>query len=152
MKTLACMTIGYFIGTINPAFLFSKMKGFDVRERGSGNAGATNAFLTIGKICGMLCALLDILKAFLAFKICKILFPAVQYAGILAGSVCVLGHIFPVWMGFRGGKGLACLGGLVLAYNWKLFCVMLVLEVVLTLMVNYICFMAMSTSILFTAA
>ena len=150
MNAAACAAMGYFIGTINPAFLLSKIKGFDIRERGSGNAGATNVMLTIGKIAGVLCAMLDILKAFFAYRLGKRLFPLLQFAGILAGACCILGHIFPVWMGFQGGKGLACIGGVILAHNWKLFLALLAFEIVFTLIVNYICAMAMSVSVIFT--
>lgn len=150
MTAAACAAMGYLIGTVNPAFIFSKLKGFDIRKRGSGNAGATNALLTMGKVTGVLCALLDIVKAFCAYRIGRFLFPALQFAGVLAGASCVLGHIFPVWMRFQGGKGLACLGGVILAHSWKLFCVMLVFEVALALLVDYICVMAMSASVLFT--
>lgn len=150
MNAAACAALGYFIGTVNPALIFSKIKGFDIRERGSGNAGATNVMLTIGKIAGVLCALLDILKAFVAYRLGKRLFPLLQFAGILAGAFCILGHIFPVWMGFQGGKGLACIGGVILAHNWKLFLGLLAFEIVFTLIVNYICAMAMSVSVIFT--
>lgn len=151
MSAVACAALGYLIGTINPAFLFSKTKGFDIRERGSGNAGATNVMLTVGKLAGVLCALLDILKAFLAYRLGRRFFPMLQFAGILAGACCILGHIFPVWMGFQGGKGLACIGGVILAHSWKLFVVMLIFEIALTLIINYICAMAMSTCTIFTA-
>ena len=150
MNAAACAALGYLIGTINPAFLFSKLKGFDIRERGSGNAGATNVMLTVGKVAGVLCAMLDILKAFCAYRLGKRLFPLLQFAGILAGACCILGHIFPVWMGFQGGKGLACIGGVVLAHSWKLFLVMLAFEIAFTLTVNYICAMAMSACTIFT--
>lgn len=151
MGAVSCALMGYFMGTINPAYIFGKLKGLDIRERGSGNAGASNAFLTIGKIVGVVCALLDIFKACFIYRACSYLFPTLPFAGILAGVACILGHIFPVWMMFRGGKGLACFAGVVLAYNWKLFLIMLVFEVVLALVVNYICVMAMSASVIFTA-
>ena len=138
MNVTACIALGYFIGTVNPAYFFSRKKGFDIRKRGSGNAGATNALLTMGKVVGVLCALLDMIKAYFACRLAKHLFPGLQFAGVLAGAACILGHIFPVWMGFRGGKGLACLGGVILGYNWKLFCLMLVFEIILALTVNYI--------------
>lgn len=149
MHTAACAAFGYFVGTINPAFLISKLKGFDIRHRGSGNAGATNALLTMGNMVGVLCAVLDILKAFLAYKTAKALFPMLQFAGILAAAACVIGHIFPVWMGFQGGKGLACLGGMILAHSWKLLLCLLALEVGLILVVDYICVVPMSGSLLF---
>jgi len=150
MEAIVCAGLGYLIGSINPAYLFSRLRGFDIRHRGSGNAGATNVLLTVGKLAGVLCALLDILKAFCAYRLGKRLFPMLQFAGILAGAFCILGHIFPVWMGFHGGKGLACIGGMILAHNWKIFLIMLLFEIILTLAVNYICVMAMSASILFT--
>ena len=62
---------------------------------------------------------------------------------------CILGHIFPFYMKFRGGKGLACLGGAILAYNWRLFTVMLVAELLLALLTNYICFVPITASIAF---
>ena len=68
---------------------------------------------------------------------------------MLAGAGCILGHIFPVWMGFRGGKGLACLGGTLLAYNWKVFFLTLLAEIVLVLAVGYICMVAISASMVF---
>lgn len=150
MGAFACAAMGYLIGTVNPAYLMSKLKGFDIRQRGSGNAGATNVLLTVGKLAGVLCALLDILKAFFAYRLGKRFFPLLQFAGVLAGCCCILGHIFPIWMGFQGGKGLACIGGMILAHNWKIFLVMLMFEIILTLAVNYICVMAMSASVLFT--
>lgn len=150
MNAVACSILGYLIGTLNPAFLMSKWKGFDIRSRGSGNAGATNVLLTVGKFAGVLCALVDILKAFTAYRLGRKLFPMLQFAGILAAVFCILGHIFPVWMGFRGGKGLACIGGMILGHSWKIFLAMLAFEIVLTLCVNYICVMPISASLLFT--
>lgn len=151
MNAVACLTLGYFMGTVNPAYVFSRMKGFDIRDRGSGNAGASNAVVMLGKAIGVLCALLDIFKAFLAFKLCKFLFPAMKMAGMLAGVGCILGHIFPVWMGFRGGKGLACLAGTILAYDWRLFLILLACEVVFVLLAGYICLVTLSASMVFPA-
>ena len=115
MSVVVCSAMGYLIGTINPAYIFGKLRGFDIRERGSGNAGATNVVLIMGKLAGLVCALLDIFKSYAAYKLARLLFPMLTFAGILAGCACVLGHIFPVWMHFSGGKGLACIGGLILA-------------------------------------
>lgn len=140
--------MGYFLGTINPAYIFGKLRGFDIRGRGSGNAGATNVTLVMGKAAGALCAVLDIFKSYFAYKLARMLFPALTYAGILASCACILGHIFPAWMGFAGGKGLACMGGLVLAYDAKLFLILLVIEVLLTLISNYICVMPLSLCVI----
>lgn len=148
MGAAVCVLLGYLIGTVNPAYIISKIKGFDIRSRGSGNAGATNAFLTIGKGWGLLCALLDIFKGVVAFRLAKYLFPNLTYAGMLTGASCIMGHIFPVWLGFQGGKGLACVAGTVLAFHWKVFLILLVFEIVLALTVDYICVMAMSLAVI----
>lgn len=149
MHVVFCGTMGYLLGSINPAYIFGKLRGFDIRKRGSGNAGATNVTLVMGKAVGLVCALLDIFKSFIAYRLAKALFPLSVFAGVLSGCACILGHIFPVWMGFAGGKGLACIGGLILAYNWKLFLLLLAMEIILALVTNYICVMALSITLIF---
>ena len=151
MRGILCLLFGYFIGAINPAYLMGRLRGMDIRRGGSGNAGATNATLLMGKAVGFLCAAFDIAKAFLACKAAMHLFPGVDNACIVAGAGCILGHIFPVWMGFAGGKGLACLGGMLLAYNWRLLCLMLLGEFILLCFFNYICLVAITGSAAFTA-
>ena len=106
MGYLVCALIGYLIGTINPSYIYGKIRGFDIRRRGSGNAGASNATTVLGKKVGVVCALCDILKAVLAYKLVQMLFPALPIAGMLSGIACVAGHIFPFWMGFKGGTAL----------------------------------------------
>ena len=149
MSIVLCGAMGYLLGTINPAYIFGRLRGFDIRGRGSGNAGATNVTLVMGKAAGLICALLDIFKSFAAYKLARLLFPLISYAGILAGCACVLGHIFPVWMGFAGGKGLASIGGLILGYDARLFLILLLLEILLALLVNYICIMPLSITLIF---
>lgn len=149
MDVILCGAVGYLLGTFNPAYLFGRLRGFDIRRRGSGNAGATNAMLIMGKAAGVICALLDIFKSFFAYRLAKLIFPALTFAGILAGTACVVGHIFPVWMNFAGGKGLACIGGLILAYDARLFLLLLLSEIALVLLLGYICVMPLSVSVLF---
>ena len=149
MDCVFCASFGYLIGTVNPSYLLGKCKGLDIRSVGSGNAGASNAVLVMGKAIGFFCMIFDILKAFLAYRFAKRMFPMLRFAGILAGVACILGHIFPVWMHFSGGKGLACIGGLILAYDGKLFFCLLAVEILLVLLVDYICVMAISVSAVF---
>jgi glycerol-3-phosphate acyltransferase PlsY len=141
--------MGYLLGCINPAYLFARIRGFDIRQSGSGNAGASNAVIMMGKTVGLITAVLDIAKAVLSVHLAIYLFPALMYAGEIAGVSCILGHIFPVFMGFRGGKGLAALGGVVLSFDVRAFLIMLVLELVLIIITDYICFTAISASIIF---
>ena len=92
--------LGYCFGTINPAYIISGMMGFDIREKGSGNAGASNVMLMIGKKAGAVTALCDIAKAAAASLIAAKMFPSLISAKIIAGTACILGHIFPVQLGF----------------------------------------------------
>lgn len=149
MHAILCFLIGYLIGTVNPAYIISRLKGFDIRDQGSGNAGASNATVMIGKAAGAVCAVLDIFKGFAAYKLGQYLFPTLLFAGILAGAGAILGHIFPFWMGFRGGKGLASLAGVALAYSWRLFLVLLVFELFFGLTTNYIALVTASAAAIF---
>ena len=149
MPAISCILLGYLIGCINPAYIVGKRKGFDIRKRGSGNAGASNAVIVMGKKVGVLSALFDIFKAVLVVSLATKLFADLVYAKILAGVSCIVGHIFPVFMGFRGGKGLACLGGLILAYDWKIFLIMLLAELLIAFAVDYICVVPITASLAF---
>ena len=149
MSYVLCILLSYWIGTINPAYIFSKIRGFDIRQKGSGNAGASNVLIVLGKAWGLLCAVLDIAKAMLAIHLCHMLFPSLAYGFTVSGVFCVIGHIFPFYMKFKGGKGLACIGGMVLRYDPFVFLAMLWLEGVLVLVTNYICFVPMTAVILF---
>lgn len=150
LKIIVCVLVGYFIGVVNPAFLLAKLKGFDIRTKGTGNAGASNATIVMGKSAGVFCALFDIIKAFAAARICGLIFPEFAYAIILGGTFCVLGHDFPVFMNFRGGKGTAAMAGAALAFDWKLFLILLLLEIVLVLVKDYLCLVPTTGSFLFT--
>lgn len=152
MRAILCILIGYMLGTVNPSYLVGKARGIDVKREGSHNAGASNAIMLMGKAVGIACGLFDIFKAYAAYTLCAALFPVLEYAGIVAGAGCVLGHIFPVWMRFRGGKGLACLGGTILAHDWKFFCLLLAAEIALVLLVSYICVVAITASVVFPVA
>ena len=146
-KILLCILFGYLVGGINPAYIIGTIRGFDIRKKGSGNAGASNAILTMGKRVGMISAVFDILKG-TAVMVIAPLFLKVPFAAEIAGVSCIIGHVFPVFMKFRGGKGLACMGGMLLAIDWRLFFIMFTAEVVLLLLVDYICFVPITASIL----
>lgn len=151
IKIVTCSLIGYLLGNFSPAYLFGRMKGYDIREEGSGNVGATNAFILVGKHAFFITAALDILKAFAAWKISAALFPGLAIAGPLAGASCVIGHMYPVFLGFRGGKGLASLGGVVLAWNWKWFLILLAAAIVIAFATRYVCLVAPIMSIVIPA-
>ncbi len=151
MEILYCILIGYFIGCINPSFFLGKLRGVDVKKSGSGNAGASNALILFGKLTGVFCAVFDILKAWFAVWISAKLFETYVYTFVVTSVSAILGHIFPFYLRFRGGKGLACFGGMVLYYDWRVFLIMLACAVVFVLIVNYICFVPITASLVFPA-
>ncbi len=149
MQYLLSAIMGYLAGTVNPAYILSRIHGFDIRERGSRNAGASNALLLFGKTRGAFCAAFDIAKAACVIWLTSKLFNPVNTFAVTA-TACIMGHIFPFYMRFRGGKGLACIAGTILAYDLRVFGIMLAAEIVIALATNYICFVPMSAAVAFT--
>ena len=132
MYAVISLGLGYFMGCINPAAFIAKKKNVNLKEEGTGNLGATNTAYVMGKKAGYFVLFFDILKSYFSFKLAKWLFPKLLIAGILASIGCILGHCFPVFMRFQGGKGLAAFGGLILAYRpWMFF---IIIAVGITLM------------------
>ena len=148
LQVLTCIVIGYFLGSISPSFVIGRVKGYDPRREGSGNAGASNTVIMAGKLPGLAVALLDILKAAASWWLCQWLFPALHLAGILGGVAALLGHLFPVWLHFHGGRGLACLGGLCLAYDPKTLLLMLGIALLIGIITNYVCIVTVSMSVI----
>lgn len=149
MELIFCMIVGYLIGSLNPAALISKLKKRNLREHGTGNLGATNIMLNFGKTYGVLVMLFDIAKGFVAVRFAQLISPALPFAGLIAGTCAVVGHVFPFYLKFKGGKGLAAFGGMILGVDPKLFLALLILTVVLMILVNYSVAMPMSAGILF---
>lgn len=151
IKILISLIIGYLLGTLSPAALFAKLKKVNLRKRGTGNLGATNTTMVLGKQYGALVMIIDIGKAFFACKLAELLFPELAVAGLLAGAAAVVGHIFPFYMKFKGGKGLAAFGGMILAYNPWMFLGLLVGGIVLMFLVNYAIVLPLLAAVLFPA-
>ena len=146
-KLAACILLGYLIGCVSPSYLIGKLRGYDVRRSGSGNAGASNTVIMAGKLLGFIVALLDILKAAGSWWLCAALFPELAVAGPLAGVSCLLGHLYPVFLRFRGGKGLACLGGLALATSPKTLLILFGVALLIAVLTNYICVVTVTMSV-----
>lgn len=137
MHYLWCILIGYLFGSVSFATIFSKIKKVNLKENGTKNLGATNTMLVMGKKYGVIVMLLDVLKAVLAIIVSRALFPLFSAAGILSGSSAVLGHICPFYLKFKGGKGLACFAGMILALDPVLFVFMLILCVGAMIIANH---------------
>lgn len=146
LQAAASAAIGYATGMLNPAYVIGLRKGYDIRKKGSGNPGASNTIILEGKKAGLFVMAFDISKAAVAVSLSRRLFPKCDCAGETAGTACVLGHMFPATLGFRGGKGLACLGGEILAFSLHDFAIMLFFESVLLMATRYICLVPITLS------
>lgn len=119
MERFISLGIGYLFGIFQTAYIYGRINGIDIREHGSGNAGTTNALRVLGKKAGVIVLLGDVAKTVLAVIVVRLLFGRqdadwLPLLGMYAAAGAVLGHNFPVQLGFRGGKGIACTAGLVL--------------------------------------
>lgn len=138
MGYVLILLMGYLVGSSNMAFYLAKISKTDLKAGGSGNLGASNTVLLMGWMAGILVALHDIGKAALAVVLAKWLFPQLEYAGAVAGVASVMGHIFPFYLKFKGGKGFASYLGMTLGLNWKLALIIMAIVVAVTLITDYI--------------
>jgi len=135
---LLAIIIGYALGNIQTSYLFGKyFKNTDIREHGSGNAGTTNTIRIFGFSVGVVVFIVDALKAVVAFLLCMYLFGGSYFGGLngilpgmYAGVGVVLGHNFPVFMGFKGGKGIASSIGVMLCTNWRIIIIQAALALI----------------------
>ncbi|MCL2224034.1 MAG: glycerol-3-phosphate 1-O-acyltransferase PlsY [Defluviitaleaceae bacterium] len=162
MFRLIALLIGYSLGSIQMAYIIGRLKGIDIREHGSKNAGMTNVTRTIGKRAGAFVFVFDIVKCIVAFVLGTLIFggegaffPYVcecemgcfrdmhgimphVLPGIYAGIGAVLGHCFPVWLKFRGGKGVSCALALILMIDWRVALLAFAVGVVAVAVKRYI--------------
>jgi len=147
--------IAYLLGSISFSVIISKkMAGFDVREKGSGNAGTTNVLRTVGKkaaaitlVCDILKGVVAILVALLAGKIIKGLDNSLLVQ--LAGVFVVIGHTFPIFFKFKGGKGIATSLGVLLMINWQIGLICLVFALILMALTRMVSVGSIAAAILF---
>jgi len=138
-QTIIVMLIGYVFGIIQPAYFLSKVVGkMDIREHGSGNAGASNITAIMGWKYGFIVGLVDILKGIFAVLVVKWIYPYSPDLVYLSGIMAIIGHIFPFYMKFRGGKGVATLVGMMFGLNWKLGILFALLVALPALLTDYI--------------
>ena len=139
--------IGYLVGCFNLAFIISKVKKVDLQNTGSKNLGASNTFITVGKGLGVLVGACDIFKCTLVVLLIKLIFPEMEFLPYIAGVSCVMGHMFPFYLKFKGGKGFASFLGMSLGIHWKYFIVIGICIIVITLLTKYIVLATMATVI-----
>ena len=147
--------IAYLIGSINFSVIISKkVAGFDVREKGSGNAGTTNMLRAVGKKAAAVTLICDVLKGVVSIGIAIILGNIVKDINRelliqVAGIAVVLGHTFPVFFGFKGGKGVATSLGILLLSNWQIGLICLVFGIVLIVLTRMVSLGSCAAAVLF---
>lgn len=144
---IVAILIGYTVGCFNLAYIISKVKKIDLQNTGSKNLGASNTFITVGKGPGVLVGACDIFKCTLVILLINFIFPNIDYLPYVAGIACVLGHMFPIYLKFKGGKGFASFLGMALAIHWKYFIIIGICIILITLITKYIVLATMATVI-----
>jgi glycerol-3-phosphate acyltransferase PlsY len=153
MNIILAIIIGYLLGNINASYILGKLfKGIDIREKGTTNAGASNAVIVMGWKFGAATFLIDALKATVAMLIVKYITNGNTDLAVLAGVMAVIGHIYPVFMKFKGGKGIASILGMMLGLNWFIALVLYATIVLGTVFSNYLIFGEFLILILFPVA
>ena len=152
LYTIATGIIAYLIGSINSSILISKaVMGKDIRESGSGNAGATNMLRTMGKKYAIITLVIDILKGVVALLLAKFAmsFGAYDVSMYIAGVAVVVGHNFPVFFGFKGGKGVATSLGVILLLDWKIGLITLAIAIVIMAISKYVSLGSIMAAVVF---
>ena len=155
LKYILVVIIAYLLGSISFSVIISKkLAGFDVREKGSGNAGSTNVLRTVGKKGAILTLICDCLKGVIAVLIAYIVSKTTQNTDgallvQLAGLAVVLGHTFPIFFNFKGGKGVATSLGVLLIINWQIGLICLVFALLLMALTRFVSLGSVSAAILF---
>jgi len=143
MERIACLVIGYVFGLIQTGYLVGKFHHDDIRKHGSGNAGSTNALRVYGVKAGLITLLIDVLKCVVAAVIVSGLFggknpEAVRLLRMYAGAGVILGHNFPFFLGFKGGKGVASTLGLCIMIDWRVVIAAMIVFIGLVVLTKYV--------------
>ncbi len=147
IKLVAVAVIGYLLGSLNTSIIVGKLYGTDIRKHGSGNAGMTNTLRTLGKAAALMVIAGDILKGVLSYLIGQLVVSTVPGAssldlsgigGMAAGIAAIAGHNWPVYFGFRGGKGILTSFAVVMMMDWRLGLILLGIFAVIVAVTRYV--------------
>ncbi len=128
---------GYLLGSLNSSLIVGKFYGVDVRQHGSGNAGTTNTLRTLGKKAALFVLLGDIVKGILAYTAGYYIFGG-HFGGMLGGTAAILGHVWPVFFGFKGGKGVLTSLAVLLLIDWPIALSLLGVFILILLISRYV--------------
>lgn len=151
MNVLITLLIGYLIGSINSSIIIGRvLTGKDLRDFGSGNAGATNALRVLGKKAGILTFIFDALKAVIAILICQNIFKENREVAVyLSGIGTVFGHNYPLWFKFKGGKGIVVSVVTMFFADWKIGLLIFVVSLSIMIISKYVSLGSVIGSVLF---
>lgn len=139
MEYLLIIVLSYMIGIINPAHLLTRhVKRVDIRSVGSKNAGTSNVAMTLGLKYAIFVGLFDILKGLVPVLIVRLLFPENDILWVISGVSAIIGHIFPIHLGFKGGKGTATFGGVCFALFPVVTAILFILFFIILILSDYI--------------
>ncbi len=139
--------VAYLLGSVNAALIVSKILKKDMTSAGSKNLGASNATITLGPKWGIVVGAFDIFKGFLVVFLARMIFTDCEYLPFVVSTAAIIGHVFPFYHKFKGGKGFATLIGSILGYNVIAFAVGIVLIVVITFSTDYIVFATVTLAV-----
>ena len=142
MERIICLAAGYLCGLFQTGYIYGKLHGIDIRSYGSGNSGSTNALRVMGKKAGLTVFMGDFLKTVIPCFITRLLFkdqPEFMYVYMLyTGLGVILGHNFPFYLGFKGGKGIAATAGIIFSIDWRLTVICLSCFILLVAVTRYV--------------
>lgn len=153
MERVLCIGIGYLFGLIQSGYLYGRTKNMDIRQHGSGNAGSTNVLRVMGVKAGAIVFLGDFLKAVAAMALARLLFAdcgmGKDLLALYAGFGVTLGHNFPFYLGFKGGKGIASMAGIFTAMDFRITLVCLLIFASVVALTRYVSLGSILISIAF---
>lgn len=148
LARFVCLVCGYLFGIIQTAYIYGRLHGIDIRQHGSGNSGTTNALRVLGKKAGLIVFLGDLLKGVVACSLTHIILDMVNLPGVsdnkylfvlYMGFGVVLGHNFPFYMQFKGGKGIAATSGMIIGlWDWRLIVILLAVFIISVAVTKYV--------------
>ena len=148
-KYLLAILIGYLAGCFSTADTVGRVRHVNIHKSGTGNAGASNVTFILGWRMGLIVGFVDIMKGILATFLTIVVSHGNLIMGLLAGSACILGHMFPFYLKFKGGKGFATLIGVLFGFDWKFALLAVLFIFLITLTTDYIVLSTLTTTVLF---
>lgn len=141
MERIICLAIGYVFGLFQTGYIYGKMHNIDIRQYGSGNAGTTNALRVLGKKAGLIVFIGDAFKTIFACLAARLIFAGhadLDLLSLYAGFGAILGHNFPFYLNFKGGKGIAATAGILASTDWRMCVVCGTIFVVTVAVTRYV--------------